>query len=221
MRPLIRKNHSSVCGSGPGDRNVPVPGCWSQGRDPSPDQEGPDQVLHGAGASILCHEPRANLPAFMESHVLCPVSGQPLVTEGAAGLCCGRAKGVPRPVPELGEGLENKRSLNRGTQSQRDALGRDPQEKELEALNGDKFHLSRVSSKNFGDFTRLDTGRRAGCECPGRMTTCPEDTVLARPHRALGGCVWAFSIQSTHAWLGNRTLQAGECPGEAVTHCRL
>lgn len=37
-------------------------------------------------------------------------------------------------------------------------LGRDPQEKELEALNGDKFHLSRVSRKNFGDFTRLDTG---------------------------------------------------------------
>lgn len=136
-------------------------------------------------------------------------------------LCCGRAKRVPRPVPELGEGLENRRSLNRGTQSQRDALGRDPQEKELEALNGDKFHLSRVSGKNFGDFTRLDTGTRAGCGCPVRMTTCPEDTVPARPHRALGGCVWAFSIQSTHAWLGNRTLQAGERPGEAVTHCRL
>lgn len=67
---------------------------------------------------------------------------------------------MPRPVPELGEGLENKRSLNGGTQSQRDALGRDPQEKELEALNGDKFHLSRVSGKNFGDFTRLDTGTR-------------------------------------------------------------
>lgn len=47
---------------------------------------------------------------------------------------------MPRAVPELGEGLEQRRSLNGGTQSQRGALGRDPQEREMEALNGDKFH---------------------------------------------------------------------------------
>lgn len=33
--------------------------------------------------------------------------------------------------------------------------------------------------------------------------------------------VWIFSIQITPAWLENLTLQAGECPGVAETHCRL
>lgn len=64
-----------------------------------------------------------------------------------------QSKGVPRAAPELGEGLENR------TQSQRGALGRDPQEREPEALSGDKFHLSHVSSENFGYLTRLATGR--------------------------------------------------------------
>lgn len=79
--------------------------------------------------------------------------------------------------------------------------GQDPQERVLEALNGDKFHLSHVSSKNFGDFT--------GCGCPGRMALFPEDIVLPRPHGAPQGCVCTPSIQSTPAWLENLILQAG------------
>lgn len=75
------------------------------------------QVLHGAGASVLSREPTANLPGLMksQSHVIWRISKKPLITEAAAGLCCGRAKGTPRKVSELGRGTGEQKITERGT----------------------------------------------------------------------------------------------------------
>jgi len=101
------------------------------------------QGLHGDRASVSCQEPRAYLPGFMksQSHVICPFPKKPLVTEGAAGLCCGRPKGTLRKVSELGRGtagrgIREQKIPEWGTQGQRGALRRDPQERELEAPKG-------------------------------------------------------------------------------------
>lgn len=104
-----------------------------------------------------------------------------------------------------------------GTQGQRGALGRDPQERELKALN---FTYPMSPVRILG-ISQGWTQAGAGCGCPARLTLCPEDTVLPRALKVPRGCVWTFSIHSTPAWLENLTLQAGECAGEAETHCRL
>lgn len=105
------ENHScDCCVSEPGSRNMPVLGCWSQ----SGHLWDASSNWGGSGTPwgwSLCREPGGNLPGFMksQSHVTCPVSKKPLVTEGAAG-----AKGTLRKVSELGIG-----AAGRGTGKQK------------------------------------------------------------------------------------------------------
>lgn len=106
----MEKHSCDCCVNEPDDRNMPR---WDAGEPKRvrvgclirPGRTRP-WLLHGVGASVLCHEPGAKLPGFMksQSHVICRISKEPLVTEGAAGLCCDRAKGMLRKVSELGRG---------------------------------------------------------------------------------------------------------------------
>lgn len=106
----MEKRSCDCCVNEPDDRNMPVLGSWSQSGcvwDASSDWGGPEHrySMELEPPSSLM-EPTANLPGFMksQSHVICPVSKKPLITEGAAGLCCGRAKGTLRKVSELRRG---------------------------------------------------------------------------------------------------------------------